>query len=406
MSNVRDYLKEREKRLGNAGTPARTSYKDKIKSHKLIIFYRAALVIVLIAVVAAFLVLQWKNKIFTTSVVTSSSPVTIVQGARVQALGNNVLLYSKDGASCLDAKGNSLWNQTFEMQNPMIAVCGDVAAIGDYNGRTVYVVSSTKQLGTINTNLPIRRICVSQNGVVAAVLDDAEITRILLYDGNENTDTSLIDIKATMDKSGYPMSLSLSPNGKLLAISYLHVDSGEMKSTVAFFNFGEVGKNESDNYVSGYDYSNTVVPYVQFMSNNAAFAVSDDRIVFFAGSEKPDSTALAFLDEEAQGIYYNEEYVGLVYHDQTGEAIYRLDVYNTSGNKIHSQLFDIEYTDIIFNKDQIIIYNDMDCQICSISGVNKFTGQFEKPSSLIVPTSSIYRYIAVTSSSIDTIELE
>lgn len=333
MSNVRDYLKEREKRLGNAGTPARTSYKDKIKSHKLTIFYRAALVIVLIAVVAAFLVLQWKNKIFTTSVVTSSSPVTIVQGARVRALGNNVLLYSKDGASCLDAKGNSLWNQTFEMQNPMIAVCGDVAAIGDYNGRTVYVVSSTKQLGTINTNLPIRRICVSQNGVVAAVLDDAAITRILLYNGNENTDTSLIDIKATMDKSGYPMSLSLSPNGKLLAISYLHVDSGEMKSTVAFFNFGEVGKNESDNYVSGYDYSNTVVPYVQFMSNNAAFAVSDDRIVFFTGSEKPNSTALTFLDEEAQGIYYNEEYVGMVYHDQTGEAIYRLDVYNTSGDR-------------------------------------------------------------------------
>lgn len=407
MSNVRDYLKEREKRLGNASVSKSTvSYKDKIKSHKLTIFYRAALVIVLIAVVAAFLVLQWKNKVFTVSVVTASSPVTIVQGARVKALGNNVLLYSKDGASCLDARGNSLWNQTFEMQNPMIAVCGDVAAIGDYNGRTIYVVSSTKQLGTINTNLPIRRICAAQSGVVAAVLDDAAITRILIYNGNENTDTSLIDIKATMDKSGYPMSLSLSPNGKLLAISYLHVDSGEMKSTVAFFNFGEVGKNESDNYVSGYDYSNTVIPYVQFMSNNAAFAISDDRIVFFAGSEKPSSTALTFLDEEVQGIYYNEEYVGLVYHDQTGEAIYRLDVYNTSGNKIHSQLFDIEYTDIIFNKDQIIIYNDMDCQICNVNGVNKFTGQFEKPSSLIVPTSSIYKYTAVTSSSIDIIELE
>lgn len=406
MSNVRDYLKEREKRLGNAGTPSRTSYKDKIKSHKLTVFYRAALVIVLIAVVAAFLVLQWKNKVFTTSVVTGSSPVTIVEGARVRALGSNVLLYSKDGISCLDARGNSLWNQTFEMQNPMIAVCGDVAAIGDYNGRTVYVVSSAKQLGTINTNLPIRRICVSQNGVVAAVLDDSEITRILIYNGNENTDTSLIDIKATMDKSGYPMSLSLSPNGKLLAISYLHVDGGEMKSTVAFFNFGEVGKNESDNYVSGYDYSNTVVPYVQFMNNSAAFAVSDDRIVFFTGSEKPGSTASAFLDEEVQGIYYNEEYVGMVYHDQTGEAAYRLDVYNTSGNKILSRLFDIEYTDILFNKDQIIIYNDMDCQICNISGITKFEGQFEKPSSLLVPTSSIYKYIAVTSNSIDAIELE
>ena len=158
MSNVRDYLKEREKRLG-VSQPV--NYKDKIKSHKLTILYRAALVIVLIAAVAVFLVVQWKNKVFSESVVVSSTPVTIVQGAMVENLGGNILLYSKDGASCIDAKGNALWNQTFEMQEPMLSVCNNAAAIGDYNGRTVYVVSSTGQLGTVNTNLPIRKICVS-----------------------------------------------------------------------------------------------------------------------------------------------------------------------------------------------------------------------------------------------------
>ena len=255
----------------------------------------------------------------------------------------------------------------------MTTICGNVAAIGDYNGRTIYVVSGDKQLGTVNTNLPIRKICVSENGVVAAVLDDSDVTRILLYNGNENTDTSIVDIKATMDKSGYPLSISLSPNGKLLAISYLHVDSGEMKSTVAFFNFGEVGKNESDNYVSGFDYVDTVVPYVH---------------------------------EEVQGIYYNESYVGLVYRDQSGEAAYRLDVYNTGGDKIHSLLIDMDYSDIVFSKDQIIIYNDMDCRICNISGVDRFTGTFEKPVSLLIPTSSAYKYTAVTSGSVDTMELK
>ena len=179
-----------------------------------------------------------------------------------------------------------------------------------------------------------------------------------------------------------------------------------MKSTVAFFNFGEVGKNESDNYVSGFDYVDTVVPYVQFMSNSNAFAVSDDRIVFFSGSEKPNTTAVALLDEEVQGIYYNESYVGLVYRDQSGEAAYRLDVYNTGGDKIHSLLIDMDYSDIVFSKDQIIIYNDMDCRICNISGVDRFTGTFEKPVSLLIPTSSAYKYTAVTSGSGGTMELK
>jgi len=403
MSNVRDYLKEREKRTANA---VAGGYKEKIRTHRLTVFYRGILVLILLVAFAFFLITQWQNKVFTESTNVYSAPLTIVQGAKVKRIGQNVLLYSKDGASCTNSNGVALWNQTFEMQSPIISVCGDVAAIGDYNGRTVYVVNSNGQMGTVKTNLPIRDIEVSQSGVVAVVLDDSDVTRILLYNGNNDTETSIVDIKASMDKSGYPVNLSLSPNGKLLAISYLYVDDGEMKSTVAFFNFGEVGKNESDNYVSGYDYLNTIVPYVQFMNDRAAFAVSDDRIIFFEGAEKPSNTATGLISEEVQSVYYNEDYVGLVFRDRTGASIYRLDVYNSSGSKVCSQFFDIEYSDIVFHKDQIIIYNDMDCRICNIKGVDKFSGEFEKPVSLLIPTSSTYKYTVVTSSSIDTMELK
>lgn len=403
MSNVRDYLKEKEKRQGAAKN---IDYKEKIRSHKLTIFYRIVLSILLIAAIVAFLVIQWKNKIFTESVVTASNSVTIVQGAEVKNLDGNILLYSKDGASCLDTKGNVIWNRTYEMQAPMISTCGQVAAIGDYNGRTIYVMDKNGVKGEVNTNLPIRSFCVSENCVVAAVLDDVNVTRIYVYNANEDTETPIVEAQATMDKSGYPISISLSPNGKLMAVSYLYVDSGNMKSSVAFYNFGEVGKNEADNYVSGYDYLDVVMPYVKFMDNNSAFAVGDDRIVFFSGEEKPTNTASNLLEEEVQSIYYNENYVGLVFINQSGESAYRLDVYNASGNKVHSQLFDIDYTDIVFNKDQIVIYNDIDCQICNMKGVDKFTGEFEKNTSLVIPTSSVYKYIAVTTNSIDTIEMK
>lgn len=403
MTNVRDYLKEREKRQSVTKS---IDYKEKIRSHKLTIFYRVVLFILLAVVLLIFLFVQWKNKVFTDSTVTASFPVTVVQGATVENLGGNILLYSKDGASCIDPMGNTVWNRTYEMQTPLFSICGSVAAIGDYNGRSIYVMDKNGEKGTVNTNLPIRDFCVSANCVVAAVLDDANITRIYVYNGNENTETPIIYGKATMDKSGYPVSVSLSPNGHLMAVSYLYVDSGKMKSSVAFYNFGEVGKNETDNYVSGYDYLDTVIPYVQFMDNDSAFAVSDDRIVFFQGTEKPLNIASNLLEEEVQSIYYNEDYVGLVFINQSGESAYRLDVYNASGSRVHSQFFDIEYTDIVFHKDQIIIYNDLECQICNIKGVDKFAGGFEKSTSLVIPTSSIYKFVTVTSDSIETIELK
>lgn len=403
MANVRDYLKEKEKRQADT---KRVSYKEKILSHKLVIFYRIVLFILLAAAVAAFLAIQWRDKVYTESVVTGSAPITIVQGATVKNLDGNVLLYSKDGASCIDAKGSTVWNHTYEMQAPMISINNQTVAIGDYNGRSIYVMDKNTEKGIVNTNLPIRDFCVSANGVVAAVLDDVEVTRIYVYNGNENTDEPIISGRATMDKSGYPVSISLSPDGKLMAVSYLYVDSGNMKSSVAFYNFGEVGKNEADNCVGGYDYLDTIVPYVQFMDNDSVFAVSDDRIAFFSGSEKPANIASKLLDEEIQSIHYNENYVGLVFINQSGESAYRLDVYNDSGEKILSHFFDIEYTDILFNQDQIVIYNDLNCQICNIKGVDKFTGDFEKRAALVIPTVSQYKYVTVSTDSIDTIELK
>ena len=55
MSNVRDYFKEREKRQNAA---VNVDYKEKIRSHKLTVFYRLSLSILLIIAVIAFLVIQ------------------------------------------------------------------------------------------------------------------------------------------------------------------------------------------------------------------------------------------------------------------------------------------------------------------------------------------------------------
>lgn len=98
--------------------------------------------------------------------------------------------------------------------------------------------------------------------------------------------------------------------------------------------------------------------------------------------------------------------MGLVFNNQSGESAYRLDVYNSAGSKIGSQFFDIDYTDIIFSKDQVIIYSDTECQISNIKGVDKFIGNFDKSTSLLIPTGSVYKYVAVTADSVDTIELK
>ncbi len=401
MAIIRDFRKEKEKRQSGSDV----DYREKIRAHKLSVFLKSLGAVIVIVLVFVILNLTWQDKVFSGFSVTGSSPVSVVTGATVRDLDGSLLIYSKDGVSCIDARGKAVWNRSYEMQAPIVSVCDGTVAIGDYNGREIYVANKERLLGTIKTNLPIRSVSTSENGVVAVVLDDSDVIRIFVYDGNLDTDTPIVQAKATMNKSGYPISLALSPNGKLMMVSYFYVDSGTMKSSVAFYNFGEVGNNETDNYVSGYDYVNAVVPYVRFMDNDSAFGVSDDRIIFFSGSEKPSNNASALLGEEVKGVYHNEDYVALVFRDTTGESLYRLDVYNASGNKTASIGFDLEYTDIVLYKDQVIIYDNNECLIRTVKGQSKFEGLFEGNVNLLIPAGGSYRYLLVTGESLDAVEL-
>ena len=398
--NIRDYFRNKKK---NKEKISRVSYLEKIKSHKFMIFYRSLLLFILVTAAVALFLIQWKNKIFTDSVTVSSIATTKPQNGNLVAFSEYILTYSKDGASCMDGNGNAVWNETFEMQNPMIDICQNVVAIGDYNGRNIYIMNTSGLLGQITTNRPIRNFCVASNGVVAVVLDDSDLTYIYLYDtkGKE-----LVRIRTTMKDSGYPFSLTLSPNGMLLCVSYLFVDSGELKSSVAFYNFGEVGQNQTDNYVSGYDYLDVVVGYTRFLDEKTLFAVSDDRIMFFEGTQIPVNIGERLFSEDVQKLYYGKKHVGLVFNSTDGNSRYRLDIYNKAGQLCQSIGFDMEYTDIVFAEDQVIIYNESECQVYNMNGVEKYSGYFEKAVYALIPISSSYRYILVTADSIDTIKLK
>lgn len=401
MANVREYLRFRRK----GEKPERSiNYKERIRGHKLTVFYRGVLVIVLAVAVVVVAAVSWRNREYEEGIILSSVPVSRVEGSTYLALGNNILTYSKDGANCMDSRGIVLWNQTYEMQNPMVDINGSVVAIGDYNGRTIYIMDTQGSRGEVTTNLPIRRFRVSANGVVAVILDDSRITRINLYDASGN---ELVKSETTMDKSGYPVDISISPSGELLAVSYLYVDSGTMKSSIAFHNFGEVGQNlSSDRFVGGYDYPGNVVPFIRFINGSTAFAVSDDRIMFFTGSEKPLNAAQNFLNEKVQSIFYTDQYVGLVFLNTEGEEKYRLDIYDGAGSLISSKSFDMEYTDIIFDEDEYIIYGSAEYSINNMHGVERFTGKFDETVYLLTPTKRSNRFLIMTEDAMEVMEMK
>lgn len=398
MADIKSYIKEKEKRERN-----QADYKEKIKRHKLTHVYRILLVALAVAALVILIIVQYRRHVYTSYDIVSSLPRERVSGALDLRLGDAILTYSRDGAHCTDIKGNVTWNQTFEMQNAKLAFCGDTVAIAEYGGRNIYVENTEKQLTSINTTLPIRDVAVSSAGYITAVLDGSDVAVINTY----NTEGNVIyEGEARMNGSGYPAAVALSPGGELLCVSYWYLDAGVLKTNVAFYNFGDIGENVNDCMVSVFFYTDTLVPQVQFMNDSTAFAVGDNRLVIYSGRYVPVEAATYMLTEEIQSVFYNDKYIGLVFLSKDGEQMYRMDVYDTSTVKVGSFYFDVEYTDIFFGKDTFVAYNDTECVIMTMDGMEKFNGEFDKPVRLMLPANNSYKYLLVTDTSIDTIQLK
>ena len=399
MAQINEYFKN--KYGGEKGE--KEDYKKKLTRHRLTILYRILLVIAVFAAIAGALYYNYQNMIYTGYDVIDTMEYQEASTANYLSFNGNVIRYSQDGASAFNMENDMLWNQTYEMQSPMVDICGDYVALGDYKGTKIYVLNGSGLQGEIDTTLPVQTFCVSGNGNVAAVLEEGDITWVNLFNKDGE---NIANDRTTMAKSGYPINVSISEDGIMLGVSYLYIDSGVISSSVAFYNFGAVGQNEIDNLVSGYNYSGTVIPYVEFMNSKTSFAVGDNKFEIYSGNQKPEHIFEMTLEDEVKSIFHNEEYIGLVFTEGTSQAAYRLEVYDAAGTLCLTKQFDLEYSNIIFNKDLVIVYNSNECVIYNMQGVEKYKGSFANSVLTLIPTNSKTKYLLVSGSEMEEIQLK
>ena len=394
MAEIKDFKKNDK---------TQTSMDSKIARYRHLKLYTVLIVVALFALLILGLYIGWKRKLYVDYEVLQQTEWSKSSDSRCMNLSGTLLTYSNDGMSCTDTKGKVIWNQTYEMQNPMIRTCKKTVAVGDYNGRSIYISNTQENLGVVETTMPIRDFSVSANGIVAAVLDDSTITAIYLY---SSVGDLLVSFTTTMSKSGYPIAIDISDDGTLVAVSYIKAENGALSSSIGFYNFAAVGQNYTDNLVGGYGYAGAVVPLVQFMDDDTVFAVADNRLMFFKGKQKPENILDTLISEEIQSIFYDENHVGLVFFNSTGETTYRMEIYDTNAKKTGEIAFNTDYTDIVFDTKSIIIRNDSECVIYDWDNRLKFEGTFTERVLCLLPMGSISRYTLVTDKEIQIVELQ
>ncbi|NLZ80635.1 MAG: hypothetical protein GX913_02340, partial [Clostridiales bacterium] len=334
MANVRKYLKDREKK--------NNSYSRKIWAHRgrKILFFLIFIGLMLGAGVGYRFYLASLS--YTDYDVVSISELADLNTANYEPYDEYVLRYSMDGISCIDKDNRVIWNQAYEIKNPIFDRSDDYVVIAAQKENKLYIYNKSGPQGSITTGHPIIDVSIAGQGVVAVIMADGGTSLINLYNPLEVDEPDLAKIVTSLEGNGYPLDISLSMDGKKMAVSYLNLDSNVMKSSIAFYNFSEVGKSYTEKLVGGFDqYETTIIPEIEFVNNDTVGVFGDDMLSIYKMNKLPELVYEEKLEEKVKTIFFSEEYIGIIFEGNQGDFLYDLQLYNLKGEKIlHKALYE------------------------------------------------------------------
>ncbi|WP_277236753.1 DUF5711 family protein [Merdimonas faecis] len=328
-------------------------------------------------------------------------PVSGAASNEYKQFADGVLKYSRDGISYLDQKGSEVWNQPYQIQNPVVDVNETSGAVADKGGNAILVFNEEGLRGEIETDLPIERISVSEQGIVSVILIDESSSQILCYDAAGNI---LVEHKTSVNGTGYPMDAALSPDGEILQVLYLYTQDGTITSRVAYYNFGQEGESETDHQVTEQEYKDVVMADGFFMNQSVSAAVGDNMLTIFRGKSVPEEAVKVEIDKEIKSVFHSQKYIGMILKNE-GKEGYELRLYNDRGQMAMSEDFSGDYSNVKICGSQVIMYDGKNCSIFTRGGIQKFEGEMNSNILEIFPVAGVNKYIVMNENGMEVVRL-
>lgn len=404
MSDIREFQKNRIKDATRAIDDAKISRRLIFHKGRKLIGFLVLAAVVILAVFGYNIYI--KNKTYTGYEVLSISEITQNADSQYLEYNGKVLRYGMDGIVCLEKDNSKLWEISYKIRYPIVALCKNYGAVASQNGEDIYVFNESGLVGSITVNYPIKDISVASQGAVAVVMEDTDGANYIdIYESNGERKVAS---KTMLESNGYPLDSTISPDGQKLMVSYLDIAEETLESSIVFYNFSEVGADYIWNIVGAFDdyYDDTMIPCVTFLNDTTACAAGDNRITVFSIKETPEVLCDIPLEKKVATFFHSDTYIGLVYDNKENGGLYQLEVYDLEGKKVVSE-YDInrEYKSIQFVNDHILLYDNSHCILLSFDGVERFDYTFEKNFKFLEPL-SLTHYIMITETTMSEIILK
>lgn len=357
-------------------------FDQRIRAHRHKVIRITALGITVIVLILCLITLLVHFRTYKGYTVEKETAINEKVDVQYADFGQKLLKYSRDGAFLEDYKEKLIWNQTFEMNHPIVDHCKNYLAIASEGGNEVYLANGENTKGKIDTPMSIQQVAIAAQGSVAVLMEEDEDYYITLYDIEG---TSLAHGEFHMENSGVPLTMAISDDGKNLAIAFLDVSDGLVKTTIQFYNFGDSGKEEIDSIVGKFSYPGEMAVDLSFFDNTNLLMYTDQKAILYYCGEKPKELEIISYPGEVKSIFYDDEYWGFTsdYNEKNKkgkrETGNRLLLYSKKGDEQYRKPIEEATTGVeLLENHYVVVKQDNHCSVYSPKGIEKFKGSFDE----------------------------
>lgn len=375
-------------------------YHKKLWKHRGAVLIKYLIIFILLLLAAYGIFYYTANRSYSDYSVVSSTQRQDTLTTRYASFGGKILKYSRDGISYTDEKNSLLFSITYTMQEPMLALSEKAGAVANKNGNQIFVFDQKSSKGEIKTLLPIKQMAVSDQGIVAVLLEDSKASKLEIYSSDG---TLLGDGVFDLQDAGYPMNVSISSDGTKIAIAFAQVKGTKLNSCVAVYNFDNVGENYVDHLVFAKSYTDYLIPEVHYYDTGALSAVGDGILAFYQGNQIPEMVKEVTFEETIQSVFYGEDQIGLVFEAESG---YVLRLFDLKGNETAQIPFEMSYQNIRIQNNLVLIYSDTEMGLYNFKGKECFRYSFESSLVDIFATKSRNKYLFIYTDETQLISLQ
>lgn len=298
----------------------------------------------------------WRRR-FEFSFVLTEVEITYSGHAQFYAFDSgNFYFLTNSGMHYMNSQGEIVWDYPLNLSEPMLVGNFEHVAVADVRGNVLYVFGPSGRLHMNQFANPILHFSVNREGYAS-----------VLKRGRDYYEISVINNRGTIfpnwryqDQNLFPMSTSISNDGRFTAASNLSIQRVNKMSNIMFmFNRLDEGRGVAEHLFASQPRESQIAALLHFMDRNRLLVFSDTAIANFNVRDNIEYSEIILTNRIEHVGFMGDRYfvvaLGAPLVNRDAQPIGRLEFYDATSSLVGSYNFGQNITYLSAGPNGVIV---------------------------------------------------